>query len=696
MTAPEGASRRGRPLKQVPRHSTFESPVALGGGLVEGGPVAVGRFVVIPGARADILVSEFDPSLRLLKSADIEIGVVVPDSILALAVNDLIVRLDSGEPVNRAITQAGLTKDGETFYPIASGFPSGTTGLDAYNLSAPLAGTFADPDLTLNPADHETAEGDWLWIGGEFYEVDSITTNNNQRIATLVTPNGNLFVPPDGPSQYVRPIATRGRVAHFMRLDTSANGSGDWNASLLTRIPLIFPSKTPSEQRGKAFSVAVGNKPAVVVLGEEFQSALANPFEFLVDAAFGEWRRDAGDASTNPELSWEYWNGKGWWRLNVTLDDTQNLKTTGSVQFEVPSDIASGDWAGKTNYWIRARLIGGDYGREEVTVTTEDLGGGKTEQTINRSIEGIRAPSVIKLHITYRVCDAVPPEFVLALDSGSIRDQSDANLTAGALVEAFVPLALMLGRLSQPVSLSSSTDDCPPDCRCDSKQAAVTGTSAAAITPPAVMAQAVSGRALFVGLDATLSDAPVNILLLVEELNHTAFAPVTIEALVADRFVPIVAEDATRALGESGLLSMAFPISPTRGKLFGKTLTWLRLSPAGEDSTNWKPNLHGAYLNAVWASATETLTRELVGSSDGAPNLTLRLARPPVLRGTLELRVKEPLGEEERQALRKADEKIVLSDVQDLPGDWVLWKQVTDPNDELAAARVYAFHESIG
>jgi hypothetical protein len=101
-------------------------------------------------------------------------------------------------------------------------------------------------------------------------------------------------------------------------------------------------------------------------------------------------------------------------------------------------------------------------------------------------------------------------------------------------------------------------------------------------------------------------------------------------------------------------------------------------------------------LNAVWVSATETLTRELLGSSDGAPNMVVRLARPPVLDATLELRVKEPLDEEERTRLRKADARLVLSEVEGLPGDWVLWRQVPDPNDEPAGGRVYALDESNG
>ena len=47
----------------------------------------------------------------------------------------------------------------------------------------------------------------------------------------------------------------------------------------------------------------------------------------------------------------------------------------------------------------------------------------------------------------------------------------------------------------------------------------------------------------------------------------TRFAPMTIDALVADRFVPIVADDATRALGESGLLSMAFTVEADAARL---------------------------------------------------------------------------------------------------------------------------------
>ena len=139
---------------------------------------------------------------------------------------------------------------------------------------------------------------------------------------------------------------------------------------------------------------------------------------------------------------------------------------------------------------------------------------------------------------------------------------------------------------------------------------------------------------------------------------------------------------------------MSFSKPPTLSDLFGRSRTWLRLDPKTQG--DWIPSLRGAYLNAVFASATETLTRELVGSSDGSPHLTLRLARPPVLRDTLELRVREPLGEEEREALVKTDANLVLTDPDGLTGDWVLWKKVIDPDDQRPTERVYALDEKLG
>ena len=120
-------------------------------------------------------------------------------------------------------------------------------------------------------------------------------------------------------------------MAPFMQL-TPPNGSVNWDAALLTRIPLIFPGQPPEEQRAKAFSTSTvtGQPGSWLFSGRGFRTRPpARSLKFLVDGAVGEWREMLGDTSANPELSWEYWNSKGWWKLHVSADNTQNMKTTG-------------------------------------------------------------------------------------------------------------------------------------------------------------------------------------------------------------------------------------------------------------------------------------------------------------------------------------------------------------------------------
>jgi hypothetical protein len=367
----------------------------------------------------------------------------------------------------------------------------------------------------------------------------------------------------------------------------------------------------------------------------------------------------------------------------------------------VPTDVG-----GKTNHWIRARLIEGDYGREIVTVVTKPNPNvaNSTIQEVVRDTSNFHPPFVVNMRIRYSVAAGALPTYLLTRDSGSLRDQSDANRTQGAHVEAFVPLSVLMSRLTRA---AAAEPDANPDavktagCGCPDKAAAKPATTAA--EAPVTPAPAGNDLSLFLGFNAGLQGEPVNVLLLVDERPHDGFAPLAVEALVNDRFDPITVKDTTRALGESGLLSMSFPVQPSPRDLFGQSRTWLRLRPSRVDpNTPWRPVIRGAYFNATWATATETLTREPLGSSDGRPALTLRVARPPLLQDSLELRVREPLDEEEREQMLVADIAAdpdaisVKSGIPDLSGDWVLWRQVPDPADYGPQDRVYSLDESLG
>lgn len=506
--------------------------------------------------------------------------------------------------------------------------------------------------LSLDVGDTTTQVGDLLrfdiGLADPFFA--SVIAIDLNRVATL-----DEDLPGPGNFTYFVPRKLRPRVVPSLEL---VQNNGNWDSALLDFGSVYFPGLTPVRQRPIAIEGRPGDrsKPLRIAFETEWSAPPAGTATFIVDGGVPGWSRAMGDTSSNPALSWEYWNGTGWWRLATIEETTSHLRNSGHVMFSVPDDLRESDWAGKKNYWIRARLIGGDYGKEKVELDST-VSGSTTKQVVTRTNDGIQPPYALNAWVLYDVEAAAWPQHVLTRDSATWRDQSDANRTPNAQVEVFAPLGFTLGRLS------------PRSAR----------------------------RALFLGFDATLAGQPVNVLLLADrEADHDAFAPLQVEALVGDRFEPVVSQDASRGLGESGVLSLTFAVPATRAELFGETLSWLRVSPAGSaDAAAWKPALRGAYLNAVWASATETLTRELLGSSEGAPELEFQLARPPLLHDSLDLRVREPLGEEEREALDAAGVTPVTEDAN-LPGLWVRWRRVVDPLDEGPRERVYALDEETG
>ena len=663
-----------------------------------GGPVALPGHVLLPGEEAEIFIVELDLSKRVVAKVPILAGVVIPTSAgTTLLPGDTVALVSSATSVPQTVSGFGTARDTETFYPISGPFGA--------NLGAPLVafatsglpqqGAFTAgvlDEFTLQPGDQQAVRGSWLRLDGVLYQVTSVVDPAvNPRTVKIAPSLPNTA----GAGQYFNQRLTGGRAVSAFALDPTPDDK--WTADLLDRIALEFPGATPDSQRGKAFRTDTANRPLLVVLAEEFSAAAANQ-TFILNAAAGEWEGSAGSTSKNPELAWEYWNGAGWWQLAIEADGTQNLKKSGAVRFTIPRDAAATDWAGKINHWVRARLIGGDYGEEKVVVHTQ-TSGNKSEQTIERTSEGIQPPYALDVRTAYALDNPVTPRFVITEDSGTRRDQSDANRTPGAEIEIFTPLAVALERLDAPASAQNGAAACIADCQCpggvsSESPAPPSGTGPAESSAPS--ARAAGRRALYLGFSKKPVGAQVNLLAVAaREGGYDRIAPLAVDALIGGRFRPVVVNDETRGLGETGLVKLALDGEPIQAELFGKALFWLRLTPAGGDA-GWAPSLAGLYPNAVWARAAETMTRELLGSSQGQPLLMLNVARPPLLRDSLELRVREPLGEEEREALENEDPESIRREVPDLPGDWVLWKQVPDPVDCGPADRVYALDEATG
>lgn len=364
-------------------------------------------------------------------------------------------------------------------------------------------------------------------------------------------------------------------------------------------------------------------------------------------------------------LSWEYWDGASWWVIPGLQDGTTHLRNTGVVTFCVPKGLSETDVAGRTNHWIRARLVEGDYGRERVSVKTDPVPGGGTAQTVERSTADIAAPQIVWVDLRYSVCCLSTPDHLITKDGGAFLDRSVANRTPGATVEAFVPLRETIARAARRSTAEGTGETIP---------------------------------ALYLGFDAAVRDGPISLLFLVEEGDHDEAFPLEMDALRETGFEPVTGvDDGTRGLNESGVVSFPLSAPPAAIDLFGQSGFWLRLRPNKVFKGTWDPRLRAVYLNATMARAAETQVEELLGSSDGAPKQTVFLARPPVLEKTLRLRIRERLGEEDVETLRRErgrDE--VLEGIGGRPGPWVLWQEVVDPLDYPADARVYSLDDASG
>ncbi|MES0199836.1 hypothetical protein [Mesorhizobium sp. M0011] len=446
------------------------------------------------------------------------------------------------------------------------------------------------------------------------------------------------------------------------------------SALRLKGIPgIIWPSDQQIEIEAKVFRINDvaddGEMKLLVLSGRVYPE----PVRLIAElhTAFGGETSYAPSQPSNPELSWEFWDGQSWWKIPEVKDGTRNLVSTGDIVLTVPDGLKKGDVVGRTNHWIRARLIGGDYGQEKVTLTTTDPLDGSHTQTVTRDPSSVRAPYVVNISISYKLCTPLSPDLVLTQDNGGYRDQTDANTAPNAQVQVFTPLKNALPKTGVRLvkgGVAASGCDCG-------------GAAADDAISASDDHEAELDRAIYLGFDASLKGGSITLLVLVEEGAFDGAFPLVVEAFADGIFARVPVKDGTRGLSETGILTLSLPEELREARYFGQTMYWLRLKPKFGFEGTWQPRIRAVYLNAAFADAVETQKQEVLGSSDGSPDQKVSVARPPVVEGSLELRVREPLGDEEIDELLKADPESVLTEVGPWQGAWVRWTQ-----DTLAAA----------
>jgi hypothetical protein len=458
-------------------------------------------------------------------------------------------------------------------------------------------------------------------------------------------------------------------------------------------------------------TLTVGAESVIVFPHSLVEPTTDGEFIARFDGPGGPWSSVGPNQPANPALSWEYWNGRSWWALGGgnLADSTANLLFGGGVFFDVPADMAETEVSGRRNYWIRARLAGGDYGEAKVTAVSQPdtPEAGKTSQTIERDTSSVRAPYVTSLKVGFCARELVPPEIVLTEDNLGMIDRTGAN-DAGMEIPVFTPVEELMNpapvadaatrpedeACDEPCPLPAADAELEPDpCaapgaadRCDSPCLGGTGTE----PPPAAPAPAGFTRGLLIGFDKAIHGDPVTLYADVERGGPPT--RLRAEMFRNGRFETIeIVDDRSYGLSEPGIVVLSCARTPDAAEIAGSVGHWLRIGPAG-DGANWAPRLRGLYLNAVDALSIETRTLESLGHSSGVPDQVFRLSRAPVWSESLALRVHESISEEDRSRPGLS----VVDSVGGMPGPWVAWEQSEDLAQEPGQKRVFALDPETG
>ncbi|GAB3023304.1 putative baseplate assembly protein [Natronobiforma cellulositropha] len=335
----------------------------------------------------------------------------------------------------------------------------------------------------------------------------------------------------------------------------------------------------------------------------------------------------------DPEVAWQYWDGESWRRLAVS-DETDALRESGSVSFEVPDDLETTAVMGHEHYWVRARFVRGHYGEARVEETDE--------------------------HVWERITDHVhPPRFetvTISYEQGG---------------EPFAAL-----RCENTLGVRDVTT--------------AEGTFRPFTAPPG------NTQALYLGFDAPLRGGPIPVYLPLEgDVYPDGFTPwINVEYCsdpLTNEWTRLTARDGTEDFTERGILELVFPEETEAFELFGRERHWIRARVTGDEfarssrrlfvstdqldgpgsgqgpltagaagepgrqreHSRTPPILYGIHLNTQWAENVRSVEDEVLGSSRDTAKQTFEFRHTPVMEPTVWVDEIESLSESERRTLER-------------------------------------------
>jgi hypothetical protein len=390
-------------------------------------------------------------------------------------------------------------------------------------------------------------------------------------------------------------------------------------------------------------------------------------------------------------LRWEFWNRREqrWDILGESgpgtsqpgdrpfehqfVDGTAAFTRDGDITFTCPATLGPVDVNGQVRHWLRVRILRGDYGVEARYEPVRDREGNVVIDPTTRAPiyqltpATFRPPSIRSVTLNY---DYVSP--LTALDHAMTDNDfviEDRSLAARSTASMFLPFTPTIA--TQPTLYLGFQ------------------------RPGAEVGFANRATALYLSVAEILYGAA-----LAESAAITEAAAVVWEYWNGERWARLGTRDETQGFSRRGLITFIGPPDFRTSTDFGLSVFWLRayLERGGYPLP---PRLRRVLTNTMWATHTQTMQNEILGSSNGQPNQVFRTSKAPVLLGQrIEVREPEVPSTAERAIIEREEGADAILTVRDASGrpveTWVRWHQMPDFHESAAGSRHYTMDRQTG
>ena len=434
--------------------------------------------------------------------------------------------------------------------------------------------------------------------------------------------------------------------------------------------------------------------------------------------------KQPGMASDDIEVKWEFGNGKKWTELTIN-DGTENLTKNGDVKFTFPDEpISQTTVNGVKDYWIRVRIVAGNYGKDAGYSTVDTLqflfnlspayqatlNEGKVSDALNKEFKEKKGVGLFAV-----VVKTSGQNWLLIDTNNKVYDVKKE----GALINVYIqsvgydptPATFAPPSISQVVVSYSLTKNDKPDTIITYNDFSYEDVTSAAsfkpfkptidekptlylgFTPPSGKTFPNSKINLYFGVaPVVFGDSPDNPL------------PATPPRLAwacwdGSNWSKLTIRDETEAFTRSGLVEFMAPSDfSSHNKFEDKDRHWLRVRlESGE--YEFKPKLKRLLLNTTMASQSVTIRDEILGSSDGSESQKFKTRRAPVLSGQkLEVREPEPPSSGEKVVIKKEEgnDAVSTTDKEGSKETWVRWHETPDFYGSCPRDRHYVLNHLTG